>query len=62
MVTFDTKQKAEAFAVKRRKGFRSITKRDPNRRSQMNKAIKSVKVKRIQRKGWSSPIYEVVGQ
>ena len=75
MVSFNTKKEAEEFARKRRKGFRkSIKKAEKddwysisprrlyNRKRFLRASIKTVKVKKIQHKGWSKPLYEVVGR
>ena len=60
MVTFNTKKEAEAFAIKRRKGFRAIIKKDPSRN--LTTAINSTKkIRKIKNKGWKSPLYEYQG-
>ncbi len=75
MVTFKTKKEAEAFAAKRRKGFRTILKdvkkdnyyntsprRLKSREKFLREAIETTGVKKIQHKHWSKPMYEVVGK
>ena len=73
--TFNTKREAEAFAAKRRKGFRKTLKntnkddyyksspsRLKEREKYLRESIKTVKVKRTKLKHWSKPLYEVVGR
>ena len=76
MSAYSTKGEAEWAAVQRRKGFRKLMKKIhtdflfssslktiQQRKTFLQKAIRSVKVRRIlgnKRKGWK-PIYEVTG-
>ena len=63
MVTFTKKREAEKFAVARRKGFRDLKNKakTEKRRKYLDKAIKSVKVRKSKRKHWKKPIYVVEG-
>jgi len=60
---YTTKTKANASAAKRRKGFRKLKKgASPQRKRYLDESIKTVKVKKIQRKHWKKPLYEVKGR
>lgn len=74
MVTFRTRKEADTFAKKRIAGFKSVinkahkdayygssAKLTKQRKEFLRKAIKTVKVKKIQLKHWEKPIYRVVG-
>lgn len=63
MSTFRTKKEAEAYAGRRRKGFRKLLgeARAPRRKLMLRKAIKSVKIRKIKYSHWKRPLYEVKG-
>ena len=69
MVSFSTKAEAVKFATKRRRGFRRLllTAKEPSksmlisRKKFLREAIKSVKIRRIKRRGWHKAIYDVEG-
>ena len=61
MTAFNTKKEALTFVNERKKGFRQLIKEDNSRKEFLNKAIKSVKIKKVMRSNWKKPLYVVEG-
>ena len=61
MTAFNTKREALKFATKRKQGFRQLIIQDPTRKAFLEKAIRSVKIRRVKKKHWNKPLYIVEG-